>query len=116
MLLRRVVLVAFFLLVPTSGYGIECGDHDASGSIGTSDALRVLRRSVGLPAPLQCPAGPCSTSTTGTFPGDECFTNADCELKDPSLPFCDFFECRECIFAQHCPDGEICNAYQCTPE
>ena len=41
-----------------------CGDHDASGSVGASDALRVLRFAVGQQAPLDCPAI-CSLPTCG---------------------------------------------------
>ncbi len=46
--LRALLLIA--VAFPGQAFAFECGDLDASGTIGATDALRVLRRAVGLPA------------------------------------------------------------------
>jgi putative iron-regulated protein len=42
---------------PAAALAIECGDLDSNGQISTSDALRLLRKAVGLEVTVQCPAG-----------------------------------------------------------
>src|SRR4051812_39636776 len=46
-----------------------CGDVNRSGTVTTTDALAVLRKSVGQPAPLICPVpgGPLETGQTTCF-------------------------------------------------
>jgi putative iron-regulated protein len=41
----------------TAALALECGDLDNNGQISTSDALRLLRKAVGLEVTVQCPAG-----------------------------------------------------------
>ena len=112
-------LICLLLSLPTSVAAFECGDLDASGSVGASDALHVLRRAVGLPANLECPAVSCTTTTSTTSStfdggvGDQCFTNADCFGSYPGQPFCCGFECCECIENTHCPEGQVCGGDRC---
>jgi cysteine-rich repeat protein len=48
-----------------SSVGSVCGDADANGSVGASDALRVLRAAVG--HPVECPVVRCDTDGNGTI-------------------------------------------------
>jgi hypothetical protein len=52
------LLVAVIAVNPSivSGETTVCGDHDASGEAGASDALRLLRFAVGQQVTLQCPS------------------------------------------------------------
>jgi putative iron-regulated protein len=49
--------MAAALAAPSAALALECGDLDNNGSIATSDALRLLRKAVGLDVTIQCPAG-----------------------------------------------------------
>jgi hypothetical protein len=118
MRVARSLAMIVFLVTSSSAFAFECGDHDASGSIDATDALRVLRRSVGLPSALDCPGESCTTTSSSTIPtgvSDPCLTNADCEYKSPDLPFCLASECAECVLEQHCDNGEVCGAGTCIP-
>src|SRR4051812_27273350 len=66
--LLRAILTIAVLLFPLRAHGFECGDVDASGLITSTDALRVLRRAVGLPSSLECPSESCTSTTATTSP------------------------------------------------
>ena len=76
-----VFLLAVAVLSPTllvTGATLECGDLDADGTITTSDALLLLKRSVRQDVELQCPSAPeitTTTTTTTTVPGGSAAPN-----------------------------------------
>lgn len=56
LLALTVLAAALFLHPPITRAETEiCGDHDANGSVGATDALRLLRHAVGQPVSLECP-------------------------------------------------------------
>ncbi|HXC53434.1 MAG TPA: CAP domain-containing protein [Candidatus Limnocylindrales bacterium] len=75
----RIPLAAFFVLVlfvsASDADTQTCGDHDGSGDVGVSDALRVLRRAVGQQVELQCPQV-CGLPTCGD---QSCDSGETCE-------------------------------------
>jgi hypothetical protein len=88
-----------------------CGDMDNSGSISVSDALSVLRRSVGLPAELHCPS---ECTTTSTQPVQDCFSDDDCGVT--GAEYCCANLCSECEDDVHCPEGHQCDgSCSCIP-
>jgi hypothetical protein len=113
---RALLAVGILLLgSPEPAHTLECGDFDQSGSVGSSDALRVLRAATAQAADLYCP---CVTSTSTLGPQGliaECFGDEACT--DPEEPYCDGNQCSECSRDEHCPDGWACDhgLYRCTP-
>ncbi len=68
--LTTVIAAASFILSVTSAPArgpIACGDYDGNGSVSTSDALRLLKRVVGIDVPMLCEI--CGVTTTTTLPG-----------------------------------------------
>ena len=69
--LPTVVAAAALLVFSTTSAPargpIPCGDYDGNGSVSTSDALRLLKRVVGIDVPMLCEV--CGVTTTTTLPG-----------------------------------------------
>lgn len=109
--LGSLLLIA--VVFPGQAFAFECGDLDASGTIGATDALRVLRRAVGPPATLQCPGDGCGTTSTIPTPPttifrDECVIDDDCEGIDPQKLYCCNYKCAECNLVAGCGVGQVC--------
>jgi hypothetical protein len=90
-----------------SGHSDECGDMDDSGSISVSDALAVLRRSVGLSVQLRCPSSAACTTTTTDPAVQDCFSDDDCGWT--GAEYCCANVCSECEDNEHCPEGYECD-------
>jgi hypothetical protein len=56
MMRTTIVGTAILLFVGTAGAADTCGDVNASGTVTSGDALSVLKKAVGQPVTLQCPA------------------------------------------------------------
>ncbi len=63
--LISLLLAPLFLLQPAAARSQQCGDVDCNGRITATDALRVLKKAVGLPVTLTC-NGDCPTTTSTT--------------------------------------------------
>ena len=107
------VLVSLGLLLraPIVAVAFDCGDLDASGQIAASDALRLLKKSVGLSVDVACPSM-CSTTSTTTVVTDECFEDKDC-VGNPNGPHCCTNQCSECDVSEQCDKGAVCESCAC---
>lgn len=86
------IAAAFLLSVSLSAATAHavCGDVDGSGTVTVTDALRVLKKSVGQAVQMDCPicgSTTTSTSTTTTTtttlpPPVQCLSNANCGLRE----------------------------------
>jgi hypothetical protein len=98
----------------TPAAALECGDLNADCTVSTTDALLLLRRSVGLNAPMFCECGSiCTGSVDDLRSADECFADEGCD--NPEKPYCDDFVCAECSKDEHCGVDESCDhaLHQC---
>lgn len=105
----------FHATVALAGQPAECCDIDGNGSVAATDALMVLRKSVGLPMPYQCIVADMPTSTSSTIHADECFDDSDCK-GNQNGPHCCAYSCAECDRNIDCGDGQYCSSgCECVP-
>ncbi len=110
-----LVLALPLSLNPTHGIAAQhapCGDHDGNGRVVASDALRVLKKGVGIDVAMACVCPPTTTTSTSSttsstllFIADECFEDSDCY---PEAPYCAGYDCAECDEDEHCGEGFTC--------
>ena len=76
---RHSIAAATLLLLAGSAYAQDtCGDVNSSGTVTSSDALAVLRKSVGQPVDLQCASGATPLETGQSFCYDEAGETISC--------------------------------------
>lgn len=114
--LRAVLLTGILAAIPATGFAIECGDLDGDCSVSASDALRLLRRAVGLNQALLCECNGdsiCETRAPAASLVEDCFADEGC--LDPTKPHCDGNVCSECSQDSHCGEGYSCDhsLYRC---
>ncbi len=111
--LRRLVFALTIYVGIVVGFAtevkaLECGDMDADCAVTATDALRVLRRSVGLNGELLCGcSGICSSNATNV--SVDCFDDEYCAEQDPAKPYCDANDCSECSMDEHCGQDMVCD-------
>jgi hypothetical protein len=114
--MRLVAITALLLLFVTASVAsaVECGDVDQSGSVGSTDALRLLRVATGAAERLYCPCTPPPPPPSDGDPVGDCFGDPACS--EPT-PYCDGYVCSECSKDEHCSENWACDhgLHRCTP-
>jgi hypothetical protein len=71
-MLRNIFSVSILVVLAASAQAADtCGDVNASGTVTSSDALSVLKKAVGQPVTLQCPAAATTLETGQTLCYDQ---------------------------------------------
>jgi Cys-rich repeat protein len=116
MAMHLVMVVGGIAAIPQMSFAIECGDLDGDCKVSASDALRLLRRAVGLNQSLLCECNGdsvCESAPPAQSIVENCFGDAGC--LDPAKPYCDGHVCSECSQDSHCGEGSSCDhaLYRC---